>query len=218
MATNPRNPLLSGGGALNIPGTSPTAVNPVAGNTTSNSIINNTVPGAPGLTNSASQLTQQLLNGMPATSRSRSAAAYYGAGSGIPGADFVRNIGYDLYNKEGDAAKQQGFNNFLALVSGLTGPQLQQQSQDNQSSQFAQSLAQQKAEFADRLKQAQDQFDAQHDLELQQFGFNRDRYFSSQPAKHNRGTISSIPSGVPGAAEANYNITQRNNANPDWWN
>jgi len=181
---NPRNPLLSAGGALSIPGVSTTAVNPVAGNTTSNSIINNTVPGAPGLTTSASNLVSQLLNGQPGTSRARNAAAYGGVGSGTPGSEYIRNAGFDLYNREADQNRQTGLANFLSLASGLTGPQLQQQSQDNQSSQFAQSLAQQKAEFADRLKQAQDQFDAQHDLELQQFGFNRDRYFSdSTPAK-----------------------------------
>lgn len=189
--------------ALNVTPSStlnPLLANPNSTSNTSSSsnIVNSTIPGAEDLTNSAVTNTGNLLNGMPATSAARRAAAYFGTGSGAPSSDFTRNRGFDLYSEQANQNKQQGLSDYLALISGLTGPQLQQQSQNNQSSQFAQQLAQQRQQYADSLKQRQEEFNASNDLALQQFGFQRDRYYSGLPQKKTNGIQVSNPDNASG--------------------
>ena len=39
----------------------------------------------------------------------------------MPGSDFVRNRGFDLYGEQAEASKQRGLDNFLKLISGYSG-------------------------------------------------------------------------------------------------
>lgn len=115
--------------------------------TASSSILNRAVPNGSGLTKMASERIKSLLGGMPGTSTSRRANAYFGGASGMPGSEFVRNRGFDLYNMQGEQRQQQGFQDLLALISGTTSPMLQQQGQDIQQSQFGQNLGEQQRQF-----------------------------------------------------------------------
>lgn len=171
VAPHGGDPFLSNSGSFN--GTS-TSNGGSGGN-----IIETALPGAGGLTSLATNNVRNLLNGMPSTSAARKANAVFGAGSGLGyGSDFSKTRLYDTYGENVDQRNQTGLQDLLALISGTTSPLLSQNAQNNQSSQFAQSLAQQKAEFAAKLKQQQDQFNQQNDLALQQFGFNKSRYYS----------------------------------------
>ncbi len=177
-------------------------------------MVSSALPGVSNLTSLAADNTARLLSGMPTTSAARKSNAVFGAGSGLaPGSDFLKTRLYDTFGQQVENRNQLGLQNFLALLSGTSGPALAENAQNNQVSQFGQTLAEQKAEFADRLKQQQEQFNAQHDLELQKFGFDRSRYFKpTGPA-----AISNVSSAVPGAGEANYRIDQTNAAHPEWW-
>ena len=133
------------------------------------SIINSVVPGAPKLTSSATNIIDQLLGGQPGTSTARNAAAYFGAGSGMPGSEFVANRGFDLYNRQGEQRQQKGIEDLLAMISGYTAPELHQREINQKGSQFAQSQAQQQHQFAASLaqqiaqmKQENSQFMATH--------------------------------------------------------
>lgn len=193
------------------PPTSPTS-------TSGASIINNAIPGAPGLTNSASTNTANLLNGLPSTSATRKANAVYGVNSGLaPGSDFLKTRMFDTYGQNVDARNQEGLQNYLALISGVTGPELAQNAQNNQASQFGQSLAEQRSEFANRLKQQQDEFNQSNDLALQEFGFNRARYFTGLQ-KQNGKQFPYVSNQIPGSGQANQTIQQQNDSTPDWWN
>lgn len=87
----------------------------------SHDILANALPGLDKNTAGASSMVGELLGGMPSPSRARKANAYFGVASGMPGSDFVRNRGFDLYSKEADAYKQRGFDDFLNLLKGVSG-------------------------------------------------------------------------------------------------
>jgi len=187
----------------------PLLSNPNQG-TQSGSVVSSALPNVANLTALASNNTSKLLNGMPSTSAARKANAVFGVGSGLaPGSDFLKTRLYDTYGQQVDERNQRGLQDFLALLSGTSGAALAERGQNNQASQFGQSLAQQRQQFADSLKQRQEEFNKSNDLALQQFGFQRDRYYSSLPKPSNHGTIQSIPNEVPGAPVANWNIQQR---------
>lgn len=187
--------------------TSPTATSQVPG------IVSSSVPGAQNLANLASTNTANLLGGLPSTSAARKANAVFGAGSGLaPGSDFLKTRMFDTYGTQVDQRNQQGLQNFLSLIGGLTSPALAENAQNNQQSNFSQSLAQQKQQFADNLAQRQEEFNRSNDLALQEFGFNRSRYYQSQ---HKRPQpIGNVSEAVPGAGEANMRIDQTNAGNP----
>lgn len=115
--------------------------------TASSSIINRAVPNGGGLTEMASNRIRSLLGGMPGTSVARRANAYFGGASGMPGSEFVRNRGFDLYNQQGEQRQQQGFQDLLSLIASTTAPTLQQQGQDIQQNQFGQNLGEQQRQF-----------------------------------------------------------------------
>ena len=84
-------------------------------------VLAGAIPGLDRATSGASTMVSDLLGGMPSPSRTRKANAYFGTASGMPGSDFVRNRGFDLYSKEADAYKQRGFDDFLSLLKGVSG-------------------------------------------------------------------------------------------------
>lgn len=124
----------------------PTSAQPTSW-TSSSSIINRAIPNGGGLTEMASNRIRSLLGGMPGTSTARRANAYFGGASGMPGSEFVRNRGFDLYNEQADARQQQGFQDLLSLIASTTAPTLQQQGQDIQQNQFGQNLGEQQRQF-----------------------------------------------------------------------
>lgn len=112
-------------------------------------VVDSSVPGLSGMAESASSVVKNLLSGLPGTSIARRANAYFGAASGMPGSDFVRNRGFDLYNMQGEARQQQGISNLLQLLSGFSQPKLSERSQDIAQNQYATNLQQGQLE-ADR--------------------------------------------------------------------
>lgn len=86
-----------------------------------NAIIENAIPGFGGMTTGASGIVNQLMQGMPSAAPTQRANAYFGAQSGMPGSDFVRNRGFDLYGQEAEASKQRGFDNFLKMIGAYSG-------------------------------------------------------------------------------------------------
>jgi hypothetical protein len=106
--------------------------------------------GLGGLIGSAKTGIENLLNGLPSVDQARTENAYFGARSGMPGSDFVRNRGYDLYGQKADAYRQSGLNNLNNLISTVANPSLTYAGQQQQNRQFGQSLAEQ---VAQRLQQ-----------------------------------------------------------------
>lgn len=83
--------------------------------------IETAIPGFAGLTNSATGIIRQLMSGLPSAAPTQRANAYFGANSGMPGSDFVRNRGFDLYGEKAEQYKQRGFQDLLALLQGYSG-------------------------------------------------------------------------------------------------
>lgn len=105
-----------------------------------NYAVNQAIPGFSGLTQSATSIIRNLMSGQPATSTARRANAYFGASSGMPGSDFVRNHGFDVYNQQGEQNQQRGFQDLLSLLSGYSGTVMPTTGQRIQDSQFGQDL------------------------------------------------------------------------------
>ncbi len=187
----PTQPLLPGQ-------TQPTAVNPVAtsqapaASSGAPFALNAAIPGLQRNTSSASELVNRLLNGLPGTASARRAGAYFGATSGMPGSEFARNRGYDIYGEEAESRNQRGFQDLLAMISGYSSPIYQERGQNIQQSQFGQSLAQQQAEFSANLALQKQKLDA----ELKKMGFDPNRY-SRTPH---------MPAGVPGYQQFNQSL------------
>lgn len=98
-------------------------------------ILNSALPGIGGATNSAVSYVSDMLNGLPSPSNARRINAYGGAASGMPGSEFVRNRGYDIYGQQAEQRKSQGFRDLLALLSGGSGilfPNVAQQQSGNE--------------------------------------------------------------------------------------
>ena len=125
----------------------------------SSSVINS-IPGMPGNGISASNIVSSQLGGMPGTSTARRANAYFGNASGVPGSDFVRNRGFDLYNQQGEQRQQQGIQNLLSMLQGFSQPKLQERGQNIQQSQFAAQFGQGQLESDRNYGLARDQFNA----------------------------------------------------------
>ena len=58
----------------------------------------------------------------------------------MPGSDFVRNRGFDLYNMQADQYQQQGFDNFLKMLAGYSGTVMPTTGQQIDQDQFAQTM------------------------------------------------------------------------------
>ena len=112
----------------------------------------------------------ELLRGQPSPALARNAAAYYGVNSGMPGSEFVRNKGFDLYNTQANAMKAQGqdeLGKLLASVSGTAvarpgevmqnavanrGVANQEQQTSNQANQFGQSFGFEQQQWQKQLE------------------------------------------------------------------
>jgi hypothetical protein len=127
-----------------------------------NAIAENAIPGFGGLTTGASNIVGNLMGGLPSAAPTQRANAYFGVGSGIPGSDFVRNRGFDLYGEQAEAYKQRGFDNFLKMLQGYSGTVAPTTGQSIQDQQF-------QADLAFRNKQA----DAQNALEQRQLNLRK---------------------------------------------
>lgn len=79
------------------------------------------VPGLSRNFSTASGNINELLSGLPSPSIARNANAYFGINSGMPGSDFVRNRGFDLYNTQANQMKQQGLQDLLGLLGSVSG-------------------------------------------------------------------------------------------------
>lgn len=120
--------------------------NSVSGNM--GNILNGAIPGFNGLTQSATDIIKNLMSGQPSSSPTKRANAYFGANSGMPGSDFVRNRGFDLYGEKSDQYQQRGFQDLLALLSGYSGTVMPTTGQQLQSDQFQQELGFKREESA----------------------------------------------------------------------
>lgn len=128
------------------------------------SIVDNAIPGFGGMSTGASGIVNQLMQGMPSAAPTQRANAYFGAQSGMPGSDFVRNRGFDLYGQEAEASKQRGFDNFLKMIGAYSGTVMPTAGQSLQAQQAA-------AELASRNRQV----DAQLGLDRRQLAMDEQR-------------------------------------------
>lgn len=99
----------------------PNQVDPEALAASTKKILGNAIPGLDNLTGAASSNTGALMSGLPSPNPVRRANAYFGSISGMPGSDFVRNRGFDLYGEKADSYQARGFNDFLNLLKGVSG-------------------------------------------------------------------------------------------------
>lgn len=117
------------------------------------SILNSAIPGFSGLTKSATGNIMDLLGGDPSPSIARRANAYFGANSGMPGSEFVRNRGFDLYNQQGEQRKETGLHDLLSLLAGYSGNAFPTVGEQQQGNQFSQDLDFRKAQANNALLQ-----------------------------------------------------------------
>lgn len=83
-------------------------------------MLSQLIPGFQPRVNTALGNIDQLLSGNPSPSLARNANAYFGAGSGLaPGSEFLRNRGFDLYNTQSNAMRQQGTGDLMQFMQGL---------------------------------------------------------------------------------------------------
>lgn len=106
-------------------GSTPTAPAPSAID-----IYESNIPGIKGLTQSATNIIQSSLDGLPSPDQARLANAYFGAGTGLDStSEFLRNRGFDLYGMQAQEQKSRGIGDllsFLSSTSGLVGQQMEE--------------------------------------------------------------------------------------------
>lgn len=112
----------------------------IAAPSSATSMLKSNIPGFENMSGAAGGNIMQLLGGMPSASPARRANAYFGASSGMPGSDFVRNRGYDLYGEQAEGYKQRGLDNFLKLLQGYSGTVAPTAGQEIQNNQFGADL------------------------------------------------------------------------------
>lgn len=138
------NDIFSASSRSSIPGlgvySGTPATNPTPGTSNIRDILNSAIPGFSKLLGSASGNIDDLLSGDASPSVARRANAYFGASSGMPGSEFVRNRGFDLYGQQGDARKQQGLHDLLSLLSGAAGNLFPTVGEQQSGNQFQQDL------------------------------------------------------------------------------
>ncbi len=109
--------------------------------------VSNIVPNFNRLNQGASGFVQNLMSGLPSAAPTQRANAYFGAASGMPGSDFVRNRGFDLYGEKADAYQQRGFDDFLKMLQGYSGTVMPTTGEQLQSQEFNANLANRQREF-----------------------------------------------------------------------
>jgi hypothetical protein len=137
-----------------VTATSPTTTSSDA--SSYNNYLEQLLPGITGLQGQATGAIGNLLSGLPSPSASRTANAYFGAGSGMgTGSQFLQNRGYDLYNQKAAANQQTGLSDLNSLIGSTTSPALTYQGQQLQNQQFGSNLAQNASEFGQTNQLAQ---------------------------------------------------------------
>lgn len=134
--------------------------NPTPGRTATNlnDLLNSIMPGFGNLASGANNVVDDMLQGLPSPDVTQTQNAYFGAQNGLPpGADFLRDRGYDLYGQQAAARKQQGVQDFGQLLGGYTNLY----GANNQSNQAQSSLAQQGNQFNQTNSLNQQQLDLQ---------------------------------------------------------
>jgi len=99
-----------------------------------------------------------LMQGLPSAGPTQRANAYFGATSGMPGSDFVRNRGFDLYGEKSEGYKQRGFDDFLQLLRGVSGTIAPTTGEQIQDQQYNQNLQQRQIEGNRQAQQFNAQF------------------------------------------------------------
>lgn len=112
--------------AFSIPGLSGTVGNRFPGVNSGNSDVMNRLASLMGglspALETATANTANNLAGNLSPSLTRTANALYGANSGLgPGSEFLRNRGFDLYRKASTGLQQQGMQDIMGLLSGISG-------------------------------------------------------------------------------------------------
>jgi len=168
MALNSQYPMFTSGRTTTTPGF--------------NNVLANAIPNFGQINTGVGANVAQQVNGLPSAGPVQRANAYFGVGSGMPGSDFIRNRGFDLYGQQAEQQKQRGFDNFLKLISGYAGNIAPTVGQNQQAAQF----------------------DAEMNLKRQQLANESSQGFRDQPKKNIPNGIYRIPGrtygGVPGGA------------------
>lgn len=137
--------------------------------------LSNAIPGFSNLTQDATGIIGNLMGGLPSAAPAQRSAAYFGVGSGMPGSDFVRNRGYDLYGEQAEGYKQRGFDDFLKLLTGFSGTVAPTTGQQLQNEQFNADL-----DFRNRQAAAQNYLDNEY-LALKQPRLRENSYSEYSP-------------------------------------
>jgi len=155
------NPALTG-----LWGTSRTGTGTANPNATGNMTeeLEALMPGFSKNLSTASGNINELLTGSPAPALARNAAAYYGVKAGVPGSEYVRNRGFDLYNTQANAMKQQGQDDLIKLLSTVSGTTVATPGQTLQEGQFTRNLGQQASQFGETMGFEQQQWQKQLEL------------------------------------------------------
>lgn len=133
--------------------------------------IEQAIPGLPRLSQRASALIEQMLSGNPSPNEARLANAYYGVGAGVdPTSEWLSRRGFDLYSRQSDARKQQGFKDLLSLVGTYSGTVAPTPGQELQDRQQTNQLNQQQNQFNSNLGFEREQYNKQLELVNQYLG------------------------------------------------
>lgn len=130
------------------------------------------LPGIGGVLQSGLGNTSDLLSGVESPAVTQTMNAYWGGGSGLaPGSEFLRNRAVDLYGMRSAGRKQQGMQDLLGLLGGISGPTAAYRGQDIQAAlgqgnlDLGRSeLSQRGSQFNQTLGENRRQFDLQHGL------------------------------------------------------
>lgn len=176
LATGIAKPYVPSNGLGTMAATTPGSAGRIGGNTTGTgtngqSFLESVLPGIGNLTSSATGVIQNLLNGLPSVSQSRTSNAYFGVGAGQPDVGgvntFTANRGADLYGQQANQNRQSGLSNLFQAIGSYSSPILSNQAQQFQNQQFGANLQQQGDEFTQSQQQQDKQF--QQNYQLQQF-------------------------------------------------
>lgn len=121
--------------------------------------INAAIPGLPGLTQSATNVINNALTGLPSVSEERLGNAYFGASSGLdPTSDFLRNRGYDLFKRKAEQRQRGGIQDLMSLVTSYSGAVAPTPGQEIGAQQQSADRAQRASEFSQTLGFEREQY------------------------------------------------------------
>lgn len=125
------------------------------------SFLSSIIPGFDENAGTSSDVIKQLLTGNVNPGSSQIAGATFGAQNGLGvGSGLSNHVSYDLYNQQAAGRKQQGIDDLLKLIGGISSPTLENQGQQYGFDQSLNNLGQR-----------------QHEFNTDQNNINSDRYF-----------------------------------------